>query len=724
MIVVDYLLILTSIWLAIECFAGSTRRVWSALLLCIVSLFAITTYRWQGGAALTFGVLTLLALGVGRILRRQPKSAPRWTAGVSALALAALSIWAIWLFPITHLPDPSGTHAVGTKDFVLTDTSRLGIFAAEPDEPRRLLVRVFYPAESIEGLNPRPYFTPLETEHTAVGLGQLVGLPFFMQYISHVDTNSFVDAPLMTGAADLPTVIYSHGYTSFAGQNTVLFEELASHGYVVYAVHHSHDGSPAVLPDGSVIEMDPALLQSMGATAEAGVSETQRQAFFGESHAIRRSAMIEATSEGAERLTSESAQVWLDDRLFVHDQLATGQVDKAVQKVVAASNFDRTGQMGMSFGGSASGAVCLIDKRCAAGVNLDGGDYHLTPFNNQQPQPFLMLYSDFELIAKQVGVELDHKLDWSFNDYSYERHELAGLSSDIVRIKTKDVAHLGVSDFNLFMRNPVRQTFLGPIDGHLMVQIQNDLVRAFFDTHLRGMGAGFPEAQIAKFEGQIERDQVDDVREWWTQAQPLDKTLQVRFETSKGNIEVAVYPERAPISVQNFLQYVSEGLYNGATFYRAVHKQENNSSIGVIQGGLLAHTMAGDGSEYAAPSVPFAPIPHETTDQIGLTNERGTLAYARLSPGSATSEIFFNMIDNEILDTGKGGPNRDGHGYAVFGRVVSGMRVLEAIQDLPKDGPTQIDMLQGQILSDPVRIEQVYVISRQSQKNISVEKGE
>jgi len=80
---------------------------------------------------------------------------------------------------------------------------------------------------------------------------------------------------------------------------------------------------------------------------------------------------------------------------------------------------------------------------------------------------------------------------------------------------------------------------------------------------------------------------------------------------------------------------------------------------------------------------------------------------ARLAPGSAGSEIFFNITDNAVLDTGAEVPGRDGQGYATFGRVLKGMRVLEAILTLPVDGPTDMASLQGQILREPVRIHRV-----------------
>jgi cyclophilin family peptidyl-prolyl cis-trans isomerase len=356
----------------------------------------------------------------------------------------------------------------------------------------------------------------------------------------------------------------------------------------------------------------------------------------------------------------------------------------------------------MSFGGSTTGAVCMVDVRCAAGVNLDGGDYHLLSWMANIPVPFLMLYSDYRMLYEQLGGDPAGEAH-GFNDFSYERPELAGLRDDVVRLTVRGAAHLGVSDFNLFMRNPVRAPLLGPIDGERMIRIQNDFVRAFFDTHLKGEDLGFPGNQFALHEGWVSPDPVDGVRAWWLDAHPEDRTERVRIETSLGDVDVALYPERAPVSTANFLAYVDGGDYDGASFYRAL-EPSGEYGYGVIQGGLLGDAMAGDGAEYAEPDRIRPPIRHETTDETGILNERGTLAYARLAPGSAGSEFFFNLTDNAVLDTGADVPGRDGLGYATFGRVLTGMRVLELIQAQPVDGNTGMERLRGQILTDPVRI--------------------
>ena len=184
-------------------------------------------------------------------------------------------------------------------------------------------------------------------------------------------------------------------------------------------------------------------------------------------------------------------------------------------------------------------------------------------------------------------------------------------------------------------------------------------------------------------------------------------TVNVVIETALGEIEVELYPERAPLSVAQFLRYADGGHYDGAsTFYRATHTAAGDAHD-VVQGGMRSLPMlVRDGGE-AESEPPFPPIPHETTHDTRIRNERGTLAYARNEPGTANTEIFFNVGDNFVLDTDAGDPTRDGHGYATFGRVVRGMEVLDEIHGLPTDAPAYSEVVQGQILNDPVPIQRV-----------------
>ena len=341
-------------------------------------------------------------------------------------------------------------------------------------------------------------------------------------------------------------------------------------------------------------------------------------------------------------------------------------------------------------------------------MNLDGGDFHAAPFNANMPVPFLMLYSDYDALARQLRDDDDGDT-FGFNDFSYERHETAGLREDVLRFKVADVAHLGYSDFNWFMRNPVRSLLLGSIDGGTMLALQNDFVRGFFDRYLRGAANDFPEGTVARYGVHVAPDAVSNMRRWWLAEHPEDRTERVVMETTEGLLELAIYPERAPVSAANFLAYVREGLYDGATLYRAARANQG-SGIAVVQGGRLGDALQGDGAAYLAPRFPLPPIAHETTQRTGIPNERGTIAYARLAPGTAGSEFFFNMADNPQLDTGANAPERDGYGYATFGRVLRGLRVLDAVHGLPTDAEAGVAAVRGQLLSNPVGITRAYVV--------------
>ena len=180
-----------------------------------------------------------------------------------------------------------------------------------------------------------------------------------------------------------------------------------------------------------------------------------------------------------------------------------------------------------------------------------------------------------------------------------------------------------------------------------------------------------------------------------------EETVRVVLETAMGEVEVELYPERAPISVAQFLRYVDGSHYDGASFYRATRTADGHS-FDIVQGGRSRMPMLTGEDPPGEP--PFPPIPHETTHDTGMRNERGVLAYARRDPGTANSEFFFNLGDSGVLNTDEGGPDRDGFGYATFGRVVRGIEVLDAVQQLPTDAPTDNEIVQGQILTDPVEI--------------------
>ena len=166
----------------------------------------------------------------------------------------------------------------------------------------------------------------------------------------------------------------------------------------------------------------------------------------------------------------------------------------------------------------------------------------------------------------------------------------------------------------------------------------------------------------------------------------------VVIQTSKGEIVVELYSKKAPITVKNFLKYVDKGLFTNARFHRTVtlnpdNQPHNKVKIEVIQAGL----------DPAKESMALPAIPLERTNKTGLKHKDGTISMARLEPDTASSEFFICVGDQPELDYG-GRRNPDGQGFAAFGRGVSGMNVVRAINKAP---------VQEQSLTPPILIQNI-----------------
>ncbi|MBW6493101.1 MAG: peptidylprolyl isomerase [Burkholderiaceae bacterium] len=168
----------------------------------------------------------------------------------------------------------------------------------------------------------------------------------------------------------------------------------------------------------------------------------------------------------------------------------------------------------------------------------------------------------------------------------------------------------------------------------------------------------------------------------------------VQIKTSAGEIVVELYPAKAPRSVENFLEYVKSGHYDGTIFHRVIGNF-------MIQGGGFDKDFY---QNRLQPKPTRAPIALES--QNGLRNDVGWVAMARTgNPNSATSQFFINTVNNDGLNY----PSPDGHGYAVFGKVVAGMEVVNVIRALPT---TSVGPMRD-VPVDPVAIESVRLLPEQ-----------
>ncbi|MCB2197162.1 MAG: peptidylprolyl isomerase [Bacteroidetes bacterium] len=168
---------------------------------------------------------------------------------------------------------------------------------------------------------------------------------------------------------------------------------------------------------------------------------------------------------------------------------------------------------------------------------------------------------------------------------------------------------------------------------------------------------------------------------------------EIEIKTESGSIVAELYPDKAPVTCENFLKYIRNNKLEGSKFYRVVrmdNQPKNDVKIEVIQGGL----------GFEVEESPYPPIQHETTKETGVLHEDGTLSMARAEPGTASSEFFICIGDQPELDFG-GKRNPDGQGFAAFGKVTKGMDIVKKIQIQPDE---------GQMLIDPVKILSIKIL--------------
>ncbi|MFL6197338.1 MAG: peptidylprolyl isomerase [Thermoanaerobaculia bacterium] len=163
----------------------------------------------------------------------------------------------------------------------------------------------------------------------------------------------------------------------------------------------------------------------------------------------------------------------------------------------------------------------------------------------------------------------------------------------------------------------------------------------------------------------------------------------VALDTTMGRIVIELYPDKAPKTVKNFLDYVKAGQYNGTIFHRVIPGF-------MVQGGGFTPNMTEKPTR--------APIQNEADN--GLLNQRGTIAMARTSdPNSASAQFFINVADNAPLNFRAKTP--DGWGYAVFGKVVEGMEVVDKVVAVP----TTTKGMYGDVPVQPILVRKASIVS-------------
>ncbi len=370
------------------------------------------------------------------------------------------------------LPKPSGEYLTGVAYLSFVDESRKELFDGDGRSYREMTVKVWYPSDRRS--DPEPYFLKAEADFVTKYLQ-------FPLMFKDLKTNGGRDLPVSSKENSYPVLIFSHGWGEHYSQNTILMEELASHGYIVFSIAHHYECKFTSFPDGRFVYIElgnprfqKIMKEQMSASAQGhfeklkkATSDEEREQVFQEMNTTLPTLF-------------ESAKYWAEDFAFFINQLKmmNGGDNRFQDKL----DLDRIGVFGMSLGGLATSIICSTDKRIKAGINIDGA-FPIAAIHGKYQIPFMYLNSERYLGCGRL---------------------LAGQSTrDCYSLSVKDSDHYNFTDYSVYPV-PMVRFLLGPIDGKRMIEMMNVLVLAFFDKYMKGIGeidlvkeAGkYPEIEI------------------------------------------------------------------------------------------------------------------------------------------------------------------------------------------------------------------------------------
>jgi len=427
--------------------AGATApaAVAVAAVLSVVRL-AANHARWQMIPA----YLAVAWLSVE--IAMDPPGSARVAGGTVALLLLAVATGLTTGLPIPSLPRPDGPFGVGT----ITTAAERPAAAGSPGKPRRLFIKVWYPAE-VDPARRRPEGEALWSEFREAP-GVPSGLRLLAGYLREVRTHAVRDAHVSCVAVPGPVVLYHHGLVSISAENSLLAESLASHGYVVVSTRHVDQR---------------AELDEVNAHADAAAAARVREingALLGERNRVERARLSQEVYQLSAGIGTIVGRRTADSR-HVLDQLPTILAAIPGYPSGALAPAGRVAAVGLSLGGAVATELSKADDRCAVVVNIDGGLYgeHL-----QEPitVPYLMIYSE---------------LNSGGNDLARDTAQ-----TEFQEATMPGTKHLDFHDASIVL--PIMRWMhqLGPVSGTEVTAWKNDQIRQFLDQRTRAAESASP----------------------------------------------------------------------------------------------------------------------------------------------------------------------------------------------------------------------------------------
>lgn len=253
------------------------RSVRIAIAMAAGTLLVATFHVLAEGPRWQMAPVYLVALGTAALAtgdaRRPRDPSRRRTPTVTAFVVLVLGGVLGWALPVVRLPEPGGPHPVGTTELVVVDDGRSDPYGMRRDGPRRLAVQLWYPAAP-DSAGPRAPWTTQPRAFARNAAAHFDVPAFTLSHLGLVRSHAIADAPVGPGRSR-PLLVYSHGWSASRGAQSGLLESLASRGFVVAAIDHTHASLASVFPDGRVLPLDPATLPGEAGTATHAAAARQ-----------------------------------------------------------------------------------------------------------------------------------------------------------------------------------------------------------------------------------------------------------------------------------------------------------------------------------------------------------------------------------------------------------------------------------------------------------------
>ena len=243
--------------------------------------------------------------------------------------------------PFNEVPKPTGDRNIGTESVELIDIDRLEWFTEDPQDLRKIMIQIWYPTDDLDG-EKESYIDYGELRIEALA-SQFDYSPFLFKKLIDVETNSIRKAEPSTQSS-FPLIIFSHGLGGNRTQNTIMIEELTSHGYVVIAIEHAYDANISIFNNGDVADY------------RSGINYQRRNT-------------QKITPEEFWAIRLPQLETRAKDVSYIIDQLELGNLPENIINIIDLENI---GVFGHSFGGATSIYSTYNDHRIDACINLDG----------------------------------------------------------------------------------------------------------------------------------------------------------------------------------------------------------------------------------------------------------------------------------------------------------------------------------------------------------------